>query len=298
MDTALPGDGVRLAATRWAGSGPPVVLLHGLASQRRFWDLVIPGLVGLPLVAVDQRGHGGSDAPDTGYGFDAVAADLANALDALGWSRAVVVGHSWGASVALTFAAAHPDRVLAVVGIDGGFTVAAERPLPRADLRARLEPPRLAIPPDELPALLATGSLAPWWSDDVEQALLPTFVVHDDGLARSRLSFDRHMQIVDAVLDYDAERVLPHVQAPAWLVSCEPVTADDAQDAWSVSWGRQKAASLERAAEMLRRPRLLRWAGAVHDVPLQWPALVAGLIRAAAQDTRQPPPDMRGATAP
>ena len=276
-----------------------MVLLHGLASQRRFWDLVIPGLVGLPVVAVDQRGHGGSDAPDSGYGFDAVAADLANALDALGWSRAVIVGHSWGASVALTFAAAHPDRVLAVVGVDGGFTVAAERSLPRADLRARLEPPRLAVPPDELPALLSSGSLAPWWSDDVEQALLATFAVHADGLARSRLSFDRHMQIVDAVLDYDAERVLPQVSAPTWLVSCEPVAAPDAgPDEWAASWGRRKAASLERAAEILRRPRLLRWAGAVHDVPLQWPALVAGLIRAAAQDTRQPPPEMRGATAP
>jgi hypothetical protein len=46
-------------------------------------------------------------------------------------------------------------------------------------------------------------------------------------------------------------------------------------------WAARKAAALERAGASLRRPRLLRWAGAVHDVPLQWPALVSGLVRAA-----------------
>ena len=110
IDLDLPGRGVRLRATRWPGRGDPVVLLHGLASQRRFWNLVAPHLVGVPLLALDQRGHGDSDKPDDDYGYDAVVADLATALDALGLSRAVLVGHSWGASVALSFAAVHPER--------------------------------------------------------------------------------------------------------------------------------------------------------------------------------------------
>ena len=93
IDLSLPGNGVRLAATRWAGTGTPVLLLHGRASQRRFWNLVVPELVGRPVCAVDQRGHGDSDKPDDGYDLRTVATDATTALDALGWSRAVVVGN-------------------------------------------------------------------------------------------------------------------------------------------------------------------------------------------------------------
>ncbi len=285
LDVTLPGDGVRLAATRWPGAGPPVVLLHGLASQRHHWDLVVPHLVGLPLLALDQRGHGDSEQPDTGYDHAAVAADVGTALDALGWSRAVVVGHSWGASVAMTFAAAHPERVLAVVAVDGGFTDARDRETPREETRRRLEPPRLAVPPERLAAMISGGPLAPYWSAEVEQSVLPVFAVDDDGLARARFRFDNHMQVVDALLDYDTEAVLRAVRCPAWLVSCEPARDSDA-DGWSVSWGRRKAAGLARAAALLDAPRLLRWGGALHDVPLQWPALVAGLVRAAAADSQ------------
>lgn len=296
IDVTLPGAGVRLGATRWPGTGPPVVLLHGLSSQRHFWDLVVPGLVGTPLVAIDQRGHGDSespheDAPD--FSQEAAADDVATALDALGLSRAVVAGHSWGGSVALTFAARHPERTLAVVAIDGGFTVPGDAELPREQIRTRMEPPQLAVPPDELAALLGRGPLRPWWSGEVEQALLPGFAVSDDGLARARLTFDRHMCIVDTLLDYDPTTVYADVRCPTWLVSCEPLPTAE-RDERTVGWALRKEAGLRRAAELLDQPRLQRWAGALHDVPLQWPALVSGLIGAAAQETRS----ARGAAAP
>ena len=46
LDVDLPGRDVRLRATRWPGSGTPVLLLHGLASTRHIWDLAVPGLAG------------------------------------------------------------------------------------------------------------------------------------------------------------------------------------------------------------------------------------------------------------
>ena len=52
----------------------------------------------------------------------------------------------------------------------------------------------------------------------------------------------------------------------------------------SPEWTATKAAALERAGSVLAQPRLQRWSGAVHDVPLQWPALVAGLVRAAVDE--------------
>jgi pimeloyl-ACP methyl ester carboxylesterase len=274
IDLDLPGDHVRLAATRWSGRGEPVVLLHGLSSQRRFWNLVVPHLAGLPLLAIDQRGHGDSDRPDDGYDLESVAADLAVALDALGWSRAVVVGHSWGGAVAATYAAAHPERTLSVVCLDGGFN----SPPPgfdRATAVKRLEPPRIAMPPAELEQMLREHAPARW-SEELAAAVLPIFEVGDDGLARARLAFDTHMRIVETILDFDAAATLERVRCPCWLVSCE---GRDSAAAWTAS----KAASLDAFAAW-PRVRAMRWGGAVHDVPLQWPALVAGLIRAAVAD--------------
>ena len=267
---------IRLRATRWPGAGVPVVLLHGLASTRRFWDLVAPRLVGRPLLALDQRGHGDSDRPDGPYDAGTVARDVLHALDALGLSRAVVVGHSWGASTALRLAADSPERVLAVVAIDGGLGSALEPGADRAAVRSRLEPPRTALPADDLRALLAGGPLAPWWTPEVEAALLPIFEEGPDGLARARLPYARHMDIVDDLLDGDPAALFARISCPTWLVSAEPVGGD--------AWGARKAAVLATAGEALAQPRLLRWGGALHDVPLQWPALVAGLIAAAAEE--------------
>ncbi len=276
LDVDLPGDQVRLRATRWRGAGVPVLLLHGLASSRRFWDLVVPDLVGQPVVALDQRGHGDSDRPAGPYDGATVVRDALTALDALGLSRAVVVGHSWGASTALRLAAEAPERVLAVVAIDGGLGTARAAGATREQARERLTPPRWALPPEELRAMLASGPLAAWWSADVEAALGPLFGVGADGLARARLPFEAHMAILDGLLDDDPEHWWPQITCPTWLVSCEPGLAAE-PDAWT----QNKAAALARAAVLLARPRLQRWQGAVHDVPLQWPALVAGLVRAA-----------------
>ena len=270
LDVDLPGHEVRLRATRWPGQGTPVLLLHGLASTRHIWDLVVPGLAGLPVLALDQRGHGDSERPEGPYDGDTVVADALTALDAVGLSRVVVVGHSWGAWTALRLAAAAASRVLAVVCVDGGATRMRDLAPTREQVRMQLTPPRTALPPDELRAHLRSGPLGPWWTPTVEQALLPIFGVGQDGLARARLPFDAHMAIVDDLIDADLEPRLPSVRCPAWLISCSPDQA--------------RTEALERTAGLLATPRVLRWDGALHDVPLQWPALVAGVVRAAAEE--------------
>ncbi|MFN2522631.1 MAG: alpha/beta fold hydrolase [Mycobacteriales bacterium] len=248
-----------------------MLLLHGLASTRRFWDLVLPGLAGLPVVALDQRGHGDSDRPAGPYDGATVAADALTALDALGISRAVVVGHSWGASTALRLAADAPERVLAVVAVDGGLSSARDFGGSREAARERLTPPRTALPPEQLQQLLSSGPLAPWWSPDVAAPVLALFAVGADGLARARLPFEAHMAIVDDLLDNDPAELLPRITCPAWLVGCG-----------------DRSAALARAAALLALPRVQHWPDALHDVPLQWPALVAGLVRAAADEAAGP----------
>src|SRR5438045_9676584 len=97
-------NGLRLHHQEWgpADGAATVVLVHGLGSTSHIWDLVGPrlGERSLRVLALDQRGHGESDQPDTGYDFESVGADLAAFMDSVGVTgRSVLVGHSWGASV-------------------------------------------------------------------------------------------------------------------------------------------------------------------------------------------------------
>jgi hypothetical protein len=116
-------------------------------------------------------------------------------------------------------------------------------------------------------------------SDDVAAAVLPIFAIDEDGLARARLPFDAHMQILDTILDYDAASTLARVQCPMWFIACGWPGPDDEQQ--------RRAESFDALAGSLPDAHFMRWGGAIHDVPLQWPALVAGLIRTVAAEVGQ-----------
>jgi lipase len=117
----VPGE-VELAIWR-AGEGPdPVVCLHGITAQHRAFNAAARHLGSTRgLVGVDLRGRGDSDKPDSGYGLAAHASDVARVLDHLGLEDAVLLGHSMGAFVAMQTALASPERVRALVLLDGGW---------------------------------------------------------------------------------------------------------------------------------------------------------------------------------
>ena len=295
VDLDLPGEGIRLRATRWPGAAPAVLLLHGLASTRHIWRRVVPELRGGPgfsaVVAVAQRGHGASERPAGPYDGDTVVRDLLTALDALALSRVVVVGHSWGATTAVRLAASAPGRVLACVALDGGTGALSATGEDRARLRERLAPPRLAETPEALRALLADGPLSPWWSPEIALVKDTLFEVGPDGRARARLPFDAHMAVLDDLLDTDHDALWAQVACPGWVVACQPAGVQDH------GWAAAREAALQRLEALPSPPRVLRWGGAVHDVPLQWPALVAGLVRTACAETVRLEPAGEGGTA-
>src|SRR5919202_6536227 len=124
-DRFVTANGLTLHYLDWGGGrqGVPLVLLHGLRDQAHGWDAVAPGLVGHGhVLALDQRGHGASDWPPTGYAPEDFAADLAAFLDVLDLAATppVVVGHSMGGRTALAFAARYPDRLRGLVVVDVG----------------------------------------------------------------------------------------------------------------------------------------------------------------------------------
>lgn len=118
-------NGVTLRVTEaGAHNGPnaPVVLLaHGFPELAYSWRHQIPALAdaGFHVLAPDQRGYGGSTRPEeiAAYDIAALTGDLVGLLDDVGATRAVWIGHDWGAPVVWSAAQLHPERVAAVAGL-------------------------------------------------------------------------------------------------------------------------------------------------------------------------------------
>jgi lipase len=123
-----PVDGGELVATLWRADAPgtPVVAIHGITANHRSFAPLAARL-DAPVLAVDLRGRGGSRALPAPFGLAQHADDVVAAIAAAGIERAIVVGHSMGAYVAVRLAAAHPELVEALVLVDGGLPL---RPAP------------------------------------------------------------------------------------------------------------------------------------------------------------------------
>lgn len=104
------------------GSGPAVLLCHGFPELAYSWRHQIAALAaaGFRVIAPDQRGYGGSDAPESieAYDLEHLTGDLIGLLDALGVERAIVAGHDWGGFVSWALPVLHPDRVAGAIGVN------------------------------------------------------------------------------------------------------------------------------------------------------------------------------------
>lgn len=110
----LTCDGVRFDAID-EGTGPAVVLLHGVLLAKESWDAQAERLATRArVVRFDFRGHGTSDAPTGPYLMETLAGDVAGVLDALRIDRAVIVGHSLGGYVAFAFYRMFAERCAAL----------------------------------------------------------------------------------------------------------------------------------------------------------------------------------------
>jgi len=120
---------VSLAVAEWPGpaKGPAIVCIHGLTANHTCWASVADVLSPAHrLIAYDLRGRGESDKPDKGYSLAVHGDDLEGLLDHFGLKKAVLIGHSLGAHIAVRFAATRPQRVAKLVLVDGGLDVRHE----------------------------------------------------------------------------------------------------------------------------------------------------------------------------
>ena len=281
IDRAVPGDRVGLHARDWGGGGQAVLLLHGLASNARIWDGVASRLAGagLRVAALDLRGHGDSDQPDHGYDFASVARDLAAALAGLGLERPVLVGHSWGANVALQFAAERAGALAGLALVDGALTGVAEWAGPtREEARRRLAPPRFAVPlADWLARAGRFDPGGPGGRTWVRDYLRAGVEVDDRGVARARFRFDNHLQVVDALYGQRPPALYPLVDCPVLLCP-----AGDPAD--SGGQAEAKRGAVGRALGLLPSAEVTWFEDTMHDIPLQRPAELAAELARFAND--------------
>ncbi len=117
--------GVRLRyAVKGDVSGTPVILLHGYSDSWFSFSRIMPSIpASYRVYALDQRGHGESERPRTGYSMKELGADVVAFMDAMQIERAIVIGHSMGGFVAQEVVAAAPDRVAGLVLVNTGTTI-------------------------------------------------------------------------------------------------------------------------------------------------------------------------------
>jgi pimeloyl-ACP methyl ester carboxylesterase len=130
-------NGIRIHYLEWGSKGPTIILLHGMNDDAGIWKKLAPILASdYHIVAPDRRGSGDSDKPVEGYDFQTLINDIALLAEQLKLAPVTVIGHSFGAEVALNLAAQKPGLIRSVVLVEGGFW-------PKR--AAALEPPALPI---------------------------------------------------------------------------------------------------------------------------------------------------------
>jgi pimeloyl-ACP methyl ester carboxylesterase len=241
-----------------------------LASNARLWDGVAAHLAaaGHPVAAVDQRGHGRSSKPDSGYDFGTLTDDLSAVIGELGWAAPVVAGQSWGGNVVLELAARHPSSVTGLVLVDGGILELSARFADWPTCAAALAPPQLAgTPAADFERMIRTNH--PDWPEAGVAGTMANVEVLADGAIRPWLSRENHMRILRDMWEHHPPAVYRDVKVPVRIVMAE--------DPSNQRWMTGKRDDVAGAVVALARADA-HWIDGDHDLHAQHPSEVADLI--------------------
>lgn len=222
-------------AFRIAGSGPALLLIHGIGDSSATWAELIPGLArNHTVIAPDLLGHGASDKPRADYSVAAYANGMRDLLGVLGIERATLVGHSLGGGVAMQFAYQYPERTERLVLVSTGGVGGEVTPVLRA----------ASLPGAELMLAALT---------------LPTVRLQAQG-------FIRLMRLLDTDLGQDAPDLLNLVDA---LPDATARSAFIRTLRAVVDWRGQVVTMLDRCYLVRGMPTMLLWGSRDSVVPVR-----------------------------
>jgi pimeloyl-ACP methyl ester carboxylesterase len=263
---------------RTAGSGPVILLIHGIAGTSEQWAGVAPVLAeDYTVVAPDLLGHGDSAKPVGDYSLGAYAVSLRDILIALGHRRATVVGHSLGGGIAMQFAYEYPVFCERMVVVSSGGLGREVHPLLRA---ATLPGAELVLPLIASERVLGLGGALGGVLARVGLRAGPDIAEMARGYAsladaEARSAF---LHTVRAVIDYNGQRVsaIDRLYLSSMLPSL-------------IVWGRRDplipAVHGETAHDEMPGSRLEIFEEAGHFPHLDDPIRFAGVLREFLEET-------------
>jgi 3-oxoadipate enol-lactonase len=242
------------------GAGAPLVLVHGLGGNTAIWRRVVPVLAGrFRVIAYDFRGLGRSGPPPDPYTMDELVSDLDAVVGGAAGARAVLVGHSLGAAVALAYAARHGERLRAVVGVSAPSVTTGEQ---AAALRQRA---RRAL--DEGMAAMAELHATVGLPEEFRAAQPEEADAYRAVIAAGRP--EGYAALCGVIAELDLTAALGRIDVPALLVqgTLDPIVTP---------------AAARATADRIAGCEYLELEGCGHVVPIERPdelaALVAGLV--------------------
>lgn len=273
IDKTLTVNELRFHYRDWNGHGWPVLLLHGLSSTSHIWDLTAPLLVDeARVIALDLRGHGQSDKPDSDYGYKTIAADVRAVLAALHYERPVIAGHSWGAGVGLWLAAHYSDEVAGLVMVDGGLGDMGTVMSWEETLKL-LRPPDIdGTPVEELRQMILEHTPDSMLTPEVEAAVMANFQIDAEDRIRRRLPVEYHLRILRSVWETRKSDLLPRIACPVLAIMARWEGRDDPKRL------ELKVRGAKEAGEVLADVEVIWFDETVHDVPLHRPQKLADAI--------------------
>lgn len=261
------------------GGGDYIVLVHGLGSNARVWDLVAPILVeaGYRVAAFDMRGHGLSAKTNNGYDFETLSDDLRGLIEIRQLTKPILVGHSYGAMLALEYAARNRSGKWAPSGIvlvDGGMAQLDAYPGATWEgVKEVLSPPK--FDGTTLAAFLAQFKKAErkWKPDDrALELILTNFEIRRDGTIKPILTYTRHLEALKSLWKYQTYERYERVKCPVLMIPVLPPTPHSLEDKVHLEL---KDQALELARTSIRELHISWLKDAIHDVPLQKPRELA-----------------------
>lgn len=280
IDTA---NGVRLRTVFWGKpethDQAPIVLVHGLASNAMLWEGAALALsaLGHLVAAVDLRGHGLSEKPETGYDMKTVTEDLAGLLGELqkhNFVEPVVCGQSWGGNVVLELAHTQPKLIRGVVCVDGGFLELQNHFPNWEDCAQALRPPAIAGTRIEDFRKFMQRIHPDWPSTGINGAL--ACMEHlPDGTLRPWLNLERHMMILRGLWEHHPTRIYSQISVPVMFVPAEGASS---------VFNDSKHSAIQLAEQLAPKVRVEWFSPADHDLHAQHPERFAKVVHAAIND--------------